>query len=86
LRWLIMPRLRQPLGFAMGVAAALSMGDLGVITLFAAPDGPTLPLLVQQLMGAYRMDQAASAALLLVVLSFGLFLLFDHGGRRGSEL
>lgn len=86
LRWLILPRLRQPLGFAMGVAAALSMGDLGVITLFAAPDGPTLPLLVQQLMGAYRMDQAASAALLLVVLSFGLFLLFDHGGRRGSEL
>lgn len=86
LRWLILPRLRPPLGFAMGVAAALSMGDLGVIALFAAPDGPTLPLLVQQLMGAYRMDQAASAALLLVLLSFGLFLAFDWGGRRGSDL
>ncbi|WP_128255109.1 ABC transporter permease subunit [Falsirhodobacter deserti] len=86
LRWLVLPRLRRPLGFAAGVTAALSMGDLGVIALFAAPDGPTLPLLVQQLMGAYRMEQAAAAALLLVLLSFGLFLLFDWGGRRGSDL
>ncbi|MDB6452813.1 thiamine/thiamine pyrophosphate ABC transporter permease ThiP [Falsirhodobacter sp. 20TX0035] len=86
LRWLVLPRLRAPLGFAAGVSAALSMGDLGVIALFAAPDGPTLPLLVQQLMGAYRMEQAAGAALLLVVLSFALFFIFDWGGRRGSDL
>ncbi|QUS36386.1 thiamine/thiamine pyrophosphate ABC transporter permease ThiP [Falsirhodobacter algicola] len=86
LRWVILPRLRRPLGFAAGVSAALSMGDLGVIALFAAPDAPTLPLLVQQLMGAYRMDQAAGAALVLVALSFGLFLLCDWGGRHGSDL
>ncbi|MCJ8138262.1 thiamine/thiamine pyrophosphate ABC transporter permease ThiP [Falsirhodobacter halotolerans] len=82
LRWLTLPRLAGPLGFAGGVTAALSMGDLGVIALFAAPDAPTLPLLVQQLLGAYRMDQAAGAALLLVILSFGLFWMFDKGGRR----
>ncbi|WP_062762081.1 ABC transporter permease subunit [Falsirhodobacter sp. alg1] len=86
LRWLTWPRLRAPLGFAAGVSAALSMGDLGVIALFAAPDRPTLPLMVQQLLGAYRMDQAAGAALLLVLLSFGLFALLDWGGRRGSAL
>lgn len=81
LRWLILPRLRPVLGFAAGIVAALSMGDLGVIALFAGQADPTLPLLVQRLMGAYRMDQAMSAALLLVCLSFALFLIFDRGGR-----
>jgi thiamine transport system permease protein len=82
LRWLILPRLARPLGFGAGLAAALSMGDLGVIALFAGSDSATLPLIVQRLMGAYRSDAAAGAALLLVGLSFGLFALFDGWGRR----
>lgn len=83
-RWIVLPRLARPVGFGAGVAAALSMGDLGVITLFAGGDQGTLPLVVQQLTGAYRMDAAAGAALLLVGLSFGLFWLCDWGGRRAS--
>ena len=35
LRWLVLPRLARPLGFGAGIAAALSMGDLGVIALCA---------------------------------------------------
>ncbi len=84
-RWLILPRLARPLGFGAGVAAALSMGDLGVITLFAGERRATLPLVVQQLTGAYRMDAAAAAALVLVTLSFGLFWLCDWGGRRAAS-
>lgn len=84
LRWLVLPRLRRPLGFALGVTAALSMGDLGVIALFAGEGTATLPLVVQQLMGAYRMQAAAAAALLLVGLSFALFWMMDFGGRRGA--
>ncbi|MBW7055388.1 thiamine/thiamine pyrophosphate ABC transporter permease ThiP [Paracoccus bogoriensis] len=80
LRHLTMPRLRRPLGFAAGLAAALSMGDLGVITLFAS-DRPTLPLKLYQLMNSYRMADAAAASVLLMALSFGLFWLFDKGGR-----
>lgn len=82
LRWIILPRLARPLGFAAGLTAALSMGDLGVIALFASESRATLPLLVHRLMGAYRMDTAASAALLLVCLSFALFWAFDTWGRR----
>ena len=48
LRWLVLPRLRPVLGFAAGVVAALSMGDLGVIALFADEGTATLPLLVQR--------------------------------------
>ncbi|MBY0397409.1 MAG: thiamine/thiamine pyrophosphate ABC transporter permease ThiP, partial [Thermoleophilia bacterium] len=81
-----LPRLRRPLGFAAGLAAAISAGDLGVAALFADPDRATLPVAVQRLMGAYRIDQAAGASLLLVGLGLGLFLGFDRigGGRRAE--
>ncbi|QIR83809.1 thiamine/thiamine pyrophosphate ABC transporter permease ThiP [Paracoccus sp. AK26] len=80
LRYLILPRLARPLGFAGGLAAALAMGDLGVITLFAS-DRPTLPLQLFQLMNSYRMDDASACAVLLMAISFGLFWIFDRGGR-----
>ena len=84
-RWLILPRLRRPLGFAAGLAAALSMGDLGVVALFADPDRATLPLQILRLMGAYRMDAAAGAGLLLLMISLLLFWLFDQGGLRDVD-
>jgi thiamine transport system permease protein len=73
------------LRFAMGVTAALSMGDLGVITLFASQDGATLPMMIARLLGAYKMETAASASLFLVILTFGIFWLFDYGGRRHAQ-
>lgn len=81
LRLVWLPRMRRPMGFAAGLAAALAMGDLGVIALFADPDRATLPLQVYRLMGSYQMEAAAGAALLLLGLSLGLFWLFDRGGR-----
>lgn len=85
LRGLTLPRLRRPLGFSAGLAAALSMGDLGVIALFADPERATLPLQILRLMGAYRMDAAAGAGLILLVFSLLLFWLFDQGGRRDAD-
>ena len=74
-------RLRRPMGFAAGLAAALSMGDLGVIALFAPPEVATLPLLMQRLMAGYRMQAAAGVGLVLVALTYALFWAFDRGGR-----
>lgn len=82
LRLITLPRLARPLGFGTGLAAALSMGDLGVIALFAGERSATLPLMVQRLMGAYRMEAAAGAALVLVAASFTLFWIFDRWGTR----
>lgn len=84
LRWLVLPRLARPLGFGGGIAAALSMGDLGVIALFAGERQATLPLVIAQLTGAYRLEAAAAASLILITLSFGLFWAFDAGGRRAA--
>ena len=84
--WLVfLPRLRRPIGFACGLTAALSIGDLGVIALFADPDRATLPLQVFRLMGSYQMEAAQGAALLLVTVSFAVFWLFDRGGRVNAS-
>ncbi len=84
-RQLHLPRLRRPLGFSAGLAAALSMGDLGVIALFSDPNRATLPMQMYRLMSSYRMDEAAGAALLLLVLSLLLFWIFDRGGRIDAD-
>ena len=85
LRLLILPRIRRPLGFSLGLAAALSMGDLGVIALFADQDIATLPLQVYRLMGSYRTEDATAASVVLVLLTFGLFVLFDRGAGRDAD-
>ncbi|MGC1497315.1 MAG: thiamine/thiamine pyrophosphate ABC transporter permease ThiP [Sulfitobacter sp.] len=84
-RWLILPRLRAQIGFAAGLTGALSVGDLGVIALFADPDRTTLPLQMYRLMGAYRMEAAAGAALILLALALGVFWMCDKGGRWHAE-
>jgi thiamine transport system permease protein len=81
IRYLHFPRLRPSLGFASGLAAALSLGDLGVIALFSSGERATLPLQIYRLMGSYRMEQAAGAALLLLIMALCAFWLFDRGGR-----
>lgn len=86
LRLVILPRVRAPLGFAVGLAAALSMGDLGVIALFADGESATLPLFMYRLMGAYQMEAAAGTALVLVGLSLLLFWMCDRGGRMGADV
>ncbi|WP_170416449.1 thiamine/thiamine pyrophosphate ABC transporter permease ThiP [Ruegeria atlantica] len=81
----LLPRMRAQIGFAAGLGAALSMGDLGVIALFADPQIATLPLQIYRLMGAYQMQAAAGGALLLLLLSMGAFWLLDRGGRWHAE-
>jgi thiamine transport system permease protein len=84
LRLVTLPRLRRPLGFAAGLAAALSMGDLGVIALFAGEAEATLPLVIQRLQGAYRTEAAAGASVLLVAAALALFAAFDRWGRHAE--
>jgi thiamine transport system permease protein len=81
MRHVLLPGIRRPAGFALGLVAAFSMGDLGIIALFGTSGTTTLPLEMAQLMGAYRMEAAAGAGALLLILSFALFALFDAGGR-----
>lgn len=84
-RIVLLPRIRPRLGFAAGLAAAMSVGDLGVVTLFADPEVATLPLQMYRLMGSYRTDAASGAALLLLALALGLFWTCDYWGRHAER-
>jgi thiamine transport system permease protein len=81
-RWLLLPRCLPQIGFAAGLTGALSIGDLGVIALFADPDRTTLPLQMYRLMGAYQTEAAAGAALLLLAMALAIFWICDRGARR----
>jgi thiamine transport system permease protein len=74
LRIIILPRIKDNLGFSAGLAGALSMGDVGVMSIFADPRTVTLPLELQRMMSAYRFEEAKGASLLLMVLSVGIFV------------
>ncbi|MGI9463913.1 MAG: ABC transporter permease subunit, partial [Aestuariivirgaceae bacterium] len=84
LRLIDWPALRRPLALALAFAMALSIGDLGVIALFGNEDFTTLPLLLYQRFGTYRIDDAAGLALILAVYCFGLIALADR--VRGLKL
>jgi len=74
LKTLTLPALRQDIGLVAGLSAALSLGDLGVIALFANADFRTLPWLLYQLSGKYAAAEANALALVLLLLTLSLFV------------
>jgi thiamine transport system permease protein len=87
-RLITFPALAPELGFAAGLSAALSLGDMTVIALFGSQQFQTLPWLLYQTMGRYRAEDAAALALLLLVLTLILFGGFVKGAAllRGRQI
>lgn len=69
--------VRKPLAQGVALAMVLSIGDLGAIALFGSQDFRTLPLYLYQLMGSYQLAASATVALLLMLLSLGLYWLIE---------
>ena len=82
---LTLPRMKREIGFSVGLISALSIGDLGVVTLFSSPQSGTLPLTIYRLMGSYQMDSAKAAAFLLLISCFIIFLLTDRLARANVK-
>ena len=78
------PQLRKPLALAFAIAATLSAGDLSAIALFGSEKVTTLPLLLYQRMGSYRLDEAAVTASVLLVLCVTIFVTMQRviGGKQ----
>ena len=77
LRLIEYPVLKRPLAQALAFASVLSVGDFGVISLFGNDDFRTLPFYLYQQIGAYRQQQGAITALLLLLVCFILFTLIE---------
>ncbi|WP_372963886.1 thiamine/thiamine pyrophosphate ABC transporter permease [Marinobacter sp.] len=82
-RWhrIYWPLLRRPIALGLAYGIALSMGDFGVIALFGSPGQPTLPVLLYQQLGSYRVSEAAGTGLWLLILLVLIFGLFSAMGR-----
>lgn len=76
------PLLGKDIGLMLALAFCFSLGDLGVVALFGTQDFQTLPLMMFRALGAYRSnDAAAIAAILLIgtIVAFvGLPRLFER--------
>ena len=83
-RYIDWPQLRKPLALSLALATTLSAGDLSAIALFGSERVRTLPLLLYQRMGSYRLEEAAVTAGLLLLLCLILFASIQWllGGRN----
>jgi len=86
-RWIDWPQLRRPIALSLALATTLSAGDLSAIALFGSERVRTLPLLLYQRMGSYRLDEAAVTAGILLVLCLVLFGSIQRvvGGAKDAE-
>jgi thiamine transport system permease protein len=66
------PLLRRPLAAGFAMSVALSFGDFGVIALFGGRELRTLPYLLYERLGAYRLEEASAIGLVLVLLALSL--------------
>lgn len=77
--------LRRPLSQAMAFACVLSIGDFGAVALFGNQDFRTLPFYLYQQIGAYRSDDGAVTAMLLLLFCFLLFSLFELSPEKNDN-
>ena len=85
LQWIELRALARPLSQALAFACVLSIGDFGVVALFGSDDFRTLPFWLYQQMGAYRGQQGAVTALVLLLLCFLLFSLIERFVERHAN-
>lgn len=87
-RWRLIdgPVLRPAIGGALGMAAAMALGDLVGIGLFGDARLRNLTLLLYDQLGAYRMEGAAATAALLLLLVFATYQAIERmvGGRAAT--
>lgn len=73
IRLIDVPMLKYEIRYVFALAFCFSLGDLGVISLFASDDFKTLPWLLYQKFGSYRTDDASVIALVMLLLVVAVF-------------
>lgn len=76
------PLIRPAIVAAFAFSAALSLGDYGVVALFGGGRLVTLPMMLAERLGAYRIAEAGAVALVMLTLSGAVLLAADRVGPR----
>jgi thiamine transport system permease protein len=77
--------LKRPIAQALAFACVLSIGDFGVVALFGNEDFRTLPFYLYQQIGAYRSQDGAVTAFILLMLCFLLFTVIEKLPGRDAK-
>lgn len=87
-RWRLIdwPQLKSPIALSLALSATLSAGDLSAIALFGSERIRTLPLLLYQRMGSYRLEEAAVTAGVLLILCLALFAVLQKIGEGSNDV
>lgn len=82
LYWIEFKALKRVFALAFAFSCVLSMGDFGVVAIFGSENFITLPLYLYSQLGAYQNNAGDVTALLLLLLSFGLFTVIEKMGQH----
>jgi thiamine transport system permease protein len=77
-----LPAMRREIGLCLGLTAALSIGDFGVISLFGSEQFKTLPYLLYQYASRYGGAEAEMLAVFLLIYGLGLFFCLHQAVNR----
>ncbi len=85
-RWIYCewPYLKESIGYIVALSFCLSLGDLGIISLFGNQDFSTLPWYLYGLMGSYQNSDASGVALILLSLTLSVFLFVPKIFAKGN--
>lgn len=72
------PLVASDAGLVLALSFCFSLGDLGVISFFGTDEFATLPLLMARALGAYRTNDAAVIAALMLLLTISAFTLLPR--------
>ena len=79
------PLVGREAGLVVALAFCFSLGDLGVIALFGTQDFATLPLLMVRALGAYRTNDAAAIAAVMLCLTILAFVAIPRLFGRSAD-
>lgn len=79
--WLDYKALKKPILLAFAYGLLISFGDLAIVMLLANQEILTLPYLLYQQLAAYRMQDGALTACVLLLISFLLFIIIEYLSR-----
>lgn len=77
--------LSSPVKYAFCLAFCFSLGDFTAIALFGNQEFSSLPYLLYQQLGSYRMNEASVTAFILLLLCFMIFFIAERKNQQGIQ-
>lgn len=72
------PRIKSSFAYAFSFSMVISYGNFGLIALFNDKNLSTAPYLLYKMLGNYKMEEAISASLIIILISLFIFWIINE--------